>query len=1317
MSGFIWVSESFSVQVASTLLHFLWQGLLIAAIVTIAGWGLKNSSARVRYAVNVTALLLMVACLPLTFALIGAVKVSETSVTSTGAGLSISGGKTATQTGRSESALAGSDTDLRAVVTEGAARNQLSVEADPTFRRETEQELVEKLGELPAADALDSQLQTWSGSAATIVTGSYFAGVLLMMMRLLLGLRGGQDLRRISTAIEDAEFLAMVRAQVEKLGLRSVPPVSFCDRISIPVVIGVFRPVILLPACLVSGLTSDQLWALVTHELAHIRRYDLHVNLLQRAIEAVLFFHPAVWIVSRRVSSERENATDDEVVAAGCPATRYADALVRMAELSLSIRGANTVAQLTSLAATGGSSSEFKRRVLRLIDMSVTPQIRLTRGGVLTILLATSSLMVVPFLVQSRAAAIANEKTPPVTEASTPAAGDADDSRETATATETETETDADSSQERKSQPKSAQGATTIDGFVRGSEGALANVKVTVTLSLPPEKPTPVTNGPSGETVRELVYRTGKDGRYQITIPAALRSTSDLMISFRFSHPDYLERVVGAVPVSDFDSSPVSRRERGIHRSMVPRAIAQTRLRRAHRLEGRVLLPDGSPAAGAVVQTATKYRPYSWKFFSPDDYSFSASATTDKEGQFSLVTDDRSTLAVLMAGQAPLLIDDLQRPGGAAGQKQIQEFRIPAGIRLSGRVLDDRGQPVPRAIVSVRREFAWNEADMPQSFSVTCAADEHGEYTLPPLPEDRYRLSVDSQLNEESSVDEYNAWSMNFNRGSKPVMQIEPLNFVFVPVIHALEWTTPRPQRDLSASPMVSIQVTVLFPDGSPDPDRYSDIGISGLIDGRDWHGQYARADANGMAVLHAPKGLRLASIKTGLARHRLTADSPIEIGEAIHLGELDGDRDGFVVMKPQLARLKVKLNLPDELSRELSRGQSHLSITASHVRKGFRENSPTRQRIALPGSVQTGTTAYEGTALPNEPVQLRVTVQKGDIRKTVYEEELTLAAGEERLKEITLDSKAARKGDPRVDAAIRKAVDYLLKQQNQDGTWRLGKETRFLTGSTALTGLALSDAGAAAEAGIAAAAKSQQDSSSDFTKEVALQTLFLHRTGKPGTAAVRRNIQWLVKSQIKAGPDAGSWSYRQDPTGMRGDGANVAYALLALATVAPAGQDKTEFAVPDEVWERAQAWLMSSQNQDGGWGYVRGETVSTGAMTACALAGLKSLTKRIGKSAVREAAIRRGRAWLAARWTPDRNPGSSSWNLFYLRWLCRALSDTELPGQESWKRQVKEMLLKQQRDNGSFRSKTPAMSSAVSTAFALEILKQCRQTAPAEEK
>lgn len=141
---------------------------------------------------------------------------------------------------------------------------------------------------------------------------------------------------------------------------------------------------ILLPPTALSGLSTFELEALLIHELAHIRRYDLLVNLLQRLVEAVLFLHPAVWYVSRRLNVEREHCCDALVLSAGIPPLGYADALVRMAEIC---SGASTAAEVALAATAGKCPTELKRRVLRVLDPAGQPgpRLRLTRWGVVCI--------------------------------------------------------------------------------------------------------------------------------------------------------------------------------------------------------------------------------------------------------------------------------------------------------------------------------------------------------------------------------------------------------------------------------------------------------------------------------------------------------------------------------------------------------------------------------------------------------------------------------------------------------------------------------------------------------------------------------------------------------------------------------------------------------------------------------------------------------------------------------------------------------------------------------------------------------------------
>jgi protein involved in polysaccharide export with SLBB domain len=125
--------------------------------------------------------------------------------------------------------------------------------------------------------------------------------------------------------------------------------------ITAPAVVGWIAPVVLLPVTSLAGLAPAQLEALVAHELAHVRRHDYLVNLMQSAVETLLFFHPAVWWVSRRIRVEREHCCDDVAVAVCGDRVVYASALADLERM----RGASF-----ALAATDGSLVARVRRIL-----------------------------------------------------------------------------------------------------------------------------------------------------------------------------------------------------------------------------------------------------------------------------------------------------------------------------------------------------------------------------------------------------------------------------------------------------------------------------------------------------------------------------------------------------------------------------------------------------------------------------------------------------------------------------------------------------------------------------------------------------------------------------------------------------------------------------------------------------------------------------------------------------------------------------------------------------------------------------------------
>jgi beta-lactamase regulating signal transducer with metallopeptidase domain len=364
--------------VTLTLIHFLWQGLIFGLLSVICDRCLRTVTARARYAVLVGILLSMAVAPLVTFLLIRAGEVMN------------------------EQREVPVSSSAPLVVIGDAASRHLTDDARGAGTERSVTILEPKAVSDPASSSLAPTPSLAGGleSYAPLALSAYLMGAVLMLARLAVALHGGRRLRLAATTISDGPIAELVRRQARQIGLKSAPLVAWCSRISVPVVVGIVRPMILLPTALATGFDPSQLEVLLTHELAHIRRFDPLVNLLQRLIEVLLFFHPAVWYVSRRVTAERENACDDLVVAAGWPAVSYAHALLHMAELCGAARGIGSPSSAV-LAASGGGSSQFKRRVLRLLEIDDAPRLRLSRGGVVFAVLAAVLACMTPTLIRA----------------------------------------------------------------------------------------------------------------------------------------------------------------------------------------------------------------------------------------------------------------------------------------------------------------------------------------------------------------------------------------------------------------------------------------------------------------------------------------------------------------------------------------------------------------------------------------------------------------------------------------------------------------------------------------------------------------------------------------------------------------------------------------------------------------------------------------------------------------------------------------------------------------------------------------------------
>lgn len=298
------------------LLHFLWQGALVGALTAIVLACLRKGAADIRYVVSAIGLSLM-----LTLPAVTAVQLWR----SDGATLQL--------------------TEVNASWAQGP------ISSERIATREAPRDTIATAPTAPLVDSL--RIERW----LPMLVLTWIAGVLVLSLRLLSGWLWVQRMKTHGTSlVEDGWDLIGTRL-CRRLHISRTVRLLRSTLVEVPTVIGWLKPVILLPASALAGLNPHQLEAILAHELAHIRRHDYLVNLLQTVVETLLFYHPAVWWLSRRIRTERENCCDDLAVSlCGDPLT-YAQALA-------DLEGLRSPRRRFALAANGGSLAQRVRRLL-----------------------------------------------------------------------------------------------------------------------------------------------------------------------------------------------------------------------------------------------------------------------------------------------------------------------------------------------------------------------------------------------------------------------------------------------------------------------------------------------------------------------------------------------------------------------------------------------------------------------------------------------------------------------------------------------------------------------------------------------------------------------------------------------------------------------------------------------------------------------------------------------------------------------------------------------------------------------------------------
>ncbi len=289
-----------------TVLHSLWQVALIALLWLLVMKGTRSQSASVRYHISVLALLAIPASFAFTF--------------------------------------------FRQYKVYSNARQIVSVEFEEAARMVMDGSrqffLIDK-GPSGILDRFEA-LTPW-------VFWLYIAGMTMFAVHAAVSYSKLFSLKRKNIRPVPEEWLQRYRELKQKAGLRVQVPIWISLRADIPMVVGLFKPVILLPLSILSNLPPDQVEIILLHELYHIKRKDHYINAVQTLMEILFFYHPATWYISKHIRKERELRVDEWIIQEiNNPAT-YARALVTLEEK----RGKGVMQP--ALAATQSKNQLFTR--------------------------------------------------------------------------------------------------------------------------------------------------------------------------------------------------------------------------------------------------------------------------------------------------------------------------------------------------------------------------------------------------------------------------------------------------------------------------------------------------------------------------------------------------------------------------------------------------------------------------------------------------------------------------------------------------------------------------------------------------------------------------------------------------------------------------------------------------------------------------------------------------------------------------------------------------------------------------------------------
>ncbi len=569
-----------------------------------------------------------------------------------------------------------------------------------------------------------------------------------------------QRLKTKSTSPVATAIAAAANRLAQQLGISQAVRLLQSALVESPIVIGVWRPVILLPAALVTKLSPAQLESLLAHELAHVLRQDYFVNLLQTAIETVLFYHPGVWWISSQVRQQREHCCDDLAVSVTPDRTVYVKALAAIVGVRVT---------LTVPAAAGGHLLPRLQRLLGIARPEAAHPARWLTG--VAMLSLCGAFLAVSMLPSRTATAQAQpaDKAPP--EADAALASETGEFELRAVGPDDKPAPNA--TVEIRTNPQLTEDQFLKGRFVKhGNYGSFATTdaegrlvvkfpkmsnRFDVNITTPGYGPYWATwsNGNQAEAVparftAELEAGWSVGG---IVVDEAGHPVPDVVVSpsieFKKRPGDLNQFGVGASSKTDadgkwrFDSVPASKKDIFVeinHPSYRPLRQSLSRsefdLEFGQEPQNKIVLDPGVTVRGEVTDDAGQ--PIAGALIRTKFANDIRETRTDAEGLYKLSGCEPRTAKIVVSAKGKatdmqeVLIDDNMDP---------VDFEMQPGGTVQIYVRDEHDRPVPKARIFFQR-WRGNRFDYFEFDHVTQYADQDGYWVWNEAPLDEFKADI-----------------------------------------------------------------------------------------------------------------------------------------------------------------------------------------------------------------------------------------------------------------------------------------------------------------------------------------------------------------------------------------------------------------------------------------------------------------------------------------------------------------------------------------------------------------------------------------------